>query len=161
MSLNDIRLTPQLLADLFGTTLIETDQKTTAQTGVKALGGNAKNILIVVKNDSKDILPGAEQAFLLSILTACKLGLEDVALINWQTIDELGYKDLLHQFESRFVLLFDVTPVQFGLPMDFPHFQIQAFDSRQYLFAPALHAIQEHKGTKGELWTALKKLFLL
>jgi len=161
MSLNNVRLTPQLLTDLYGNVLIETVQKAAAGNRLNVLGSNEKNILIVVKSDSGAILPQPELTFLTSILTACKLRLEDVAILNWNTVAEKDYKEILHQLESRFVLLFDVTPLQFGLPMDFPPFQIQAFDTRQYLFAPALQKIQEHKGLKGELWTALKKLFIL
>lgn len=161
MSLNNLRLTPQLLADLYGNVLIETERRTEAGAGPKTIGGNKKKILIIVKADNEIILPPAELDFLTTILTACKLALEDVAILNWNPPGNKEYKELLLRFESRFVLLFDVTPVQFGLPMDFPPFQIQAFDSRQYLFAPALQKIQEHKGIKTELWNALKKMFLL
>lgn len=161
MSLNNIRLTPQLLAGLYGNVLIETFEKRAPDTGIKIIGGNEKNILIVAKADSETVLPQSDLTFLSSILTACKLRLEDVAILNWNQVEEKEYKAILHRFESRFVLLFDVTPLQFGLPMAFPPFQIQAFDSRQYLYAPALQKVQEHKGVKTELWNALKKLFML
>lgn len=161
MSLNNVRLTPGLLADLYGNVLVETTATAAPEAVLKTLGGNAKNILIVVKREDQIILPQPELSFLTSILTACKLGLEDVAILNWNHAGDNGHKDVLHRFESRFVLLFDVTPLQFGLPMDFPPFQVQPFDNRQYLFAPALQKIQEHKGIKTELWSALKKMFLL
>lgn len=158
MSLNNVRLTPQLLADLYGNVLIETSREAKPENTV---GGNEKKILIVVWYEAAPLVPEAELTFLTSILTACKLTLNDVVLINWNNRGDSVYTDLLHRFESRFVLLFDVRPVQFGLPMDFPPFQIQAFDSRQYLYAPALQKIREHKGIKTELWNALKKLFML
>ena len=161
MSVNNVRLTPQLLAGLYGNVLMETVAAEEVQAPATTLGGNAKNILIVVKGDGDVIIPPAELQFLSSILTACKLNLEDVLILNWTQADVVDYKEILHRFESRFVLLFDVSPLQFGLPMDFPPFQIQAFDTRQYLFAPALLKIQEHKGIKTELWNALKKLFML
>ena len=161
MSLNNIRLTPQLLAGLYQTVLIETSAKKEETAPSKTLGSNEKGILIIVKSKVEMGLPEPELQFLTSILAACKLTLADVAIINWNTLKEPDYKALLHQYESRFVLLFDVSPLQFGLPMDFPPFQIQAFDSRQYLAAPSLSKIQEHKGVKTELWNALKKLFLL
>ena len=161
MSLNNIRLTPQLLADLYGNVLVETQEKAASASGLKMLGSNAKNILIVVTSDSGGIVPEAELSFLNNVLNACKLGLKDVAIINWNTVAEKDYKQVVHQLESRFILLFDLTPVQFGLPMDFPPFQVQAFDTRHYLYAPALEKIKDHKGLKGELWAALKKLFML
>ena len=161
MSLNDVRLTPQLLADLYGNVLVEPVAKAAPYAGLKLLGQNEKKILIVVNNDAEIILPEGERTFLESILTACKLAWSDVAVVNWHGLNKKAYKEILHQLESRFVLLFGVTPLQFGLPMDFPPFQIQPFDSRHYLYAPALFKIQEHKGIKAELWQALKKLFML
>jgi len=161
MSLNDVRLTPQLLADLYGNVLIEPAAKPAPDGDLKKLGGNEKKILIVVKNEQETVLPENELTFLSSILAACKLTLNEVVILNWSGLDKKEYKLILHQLESRFVLLFGVPPLQFGLPMDFPPFQIQAFDGRQYLFTPPLQKIQEHKGIKAELWNALKKLFML
>jgi DNA polymerase III psi subunit len=161
MSLNDVRLTPQLLVDLYGNVLIEPVTKAAPDGGLKMLGQNEKKILIVVNNDAETILPENEQTFLASILTACKLTLNDVAIVNWKDLDKKAYKPVLHQLESRFILLFGITPLQFGLPMDFPPFQVQPFDTRHYLYAPTLAKIQEHKGIKAELWQALKKLFML
>jgi hypothetical protein len=161
MSLNNIRLTPQLIADLYGNVLIETVKKESAAETIATLGGNEKQILIVVANETETILPHSELQFLTSILNACKLKLNDVAIINWKGVAAKDYKELLYRFESRFVLLFELTPLQFGLPMDFPPFQVQAFDSRQYLFAPALARIEKEKSLKMDLWNALKKLFML
>ena len=161
MSLNDIQLTPQLVADLHGNVLVELAAKAPERAGLKTVGGNAKQILIVVQHESETVLPDAELTFLSSILTACKLTLNDVVVLNWNGMNKEQYKEVLHQFESRFVLLFGVAPLQFGLPMDFPPFQIQPFGSHQYLYAPPLSKIQEHKGIKAELWQALKKLFML
>jgi len=42
MSLNDVRLTPQLLTDLYGKVLVETGEKAQPESGLKTLGGNAK-----------------------------------------------------------------------------------------------------------------------
>jgi DNA polymerase III psi subunit len=161
MGLNDIRLTPQLIADLYGNVLVELATKAPEHAGFKTVGGNEKHILIVVQHDNDAVLPHAELTFLSSILAACKLTLNDVIILNWNGMDKNQYKEILHRFESRFVLLFGVAPLSFGLPMDFPPFQIQPFGSHQYLYAPPLSKIQEHKGIKAELWQALKKLFML
>lgn len=159
--MNDVRLSPQLLADLFGNVLVETLAATQPDANLKTIGDNKKNILIVVQQDSDSVLPEPELQFLTSVLTACKLRLGDVIIMNWAQRGDRDYKTLLHDLESRFILLFGLSPLAFGLPMDFPPFQVQAFDSRQYLYAPALQKIQAHKGIKTELWNALKKMFLL
>jgi hypothetical protein len=160
MSLNDIRLTPQLLTELYGNVLVKTAEQHPAEERITALGNNEKAILILVATEAETILPQSSLQFLTSVLAACKLTLADVAVVNWNVIEQ-DYKKLVVHFESRFVLLFDVAPHAFGLPMDFPPFQVQAFDSRQYLYAPPLQQIQESKPLKAELWNALKKLFLL
>lgn len=160
MSLNDIRLTPQLLTDLYGNVLVEIEKHTPAAEHIQSVGSNEKAILIIVATESGTILPQHELQFLTSILAACKLTLTDVAIVNWNDMEQ-DYKRLVSHFESRFVLLFDVAPLQFGLPIDFPPFQVQAFDSRHYLYAPSLQQIQEAKSLKTELWNALKRLFLL
>ena len=160
MGLNDIRLTPQLLTELYGNVLIETIKKNPVENPFPSLGNNEKAILIVVKGEAETILSEGDQSFLTSILAACKLSLADVAIVAWNGAEQ-DYKKLVSHFESRFVLLFDVAPPRFGLPMDFPPFQVQAFDSRQYLYAPSLQKIQEAKSVKAELWTALRKMFLI
>ncbi len=160
MGLNNVRLTSSLLVDLYRNVLLEaTEQPTPAR--LRVMGENKKEILIVVGYADAEIIGPADLGFLKTILAACKLHLADVAILNWQHLAAPDYKQVLQQFKSRFVLLFDVTPQQFGLPLHFPPFQLQGFDSRQYLFAPALSKIAAHKGLKGELWTALQKLFLL
>src|SRR5437764_3733272 len=138
MSLNDVRLTPQLLTDLYRDVLVEIETTPTPDSSLKTVGGNEKKILIVVKSESETVLPESELAFLSSILTACKLTVNDIVILNYQGMDKKEYKEILHRFESRFVLMFGVAPLQFGLPMDFPPFQIQAFDSRHYLYATPL-----------------------
>jgi hypothetical protein len=161
MGLNDIRLTPQLLTDLYRKALVAQPEKNTPGNSIPLLGGNEKNILILVNNEAAPFLPEAEATFLNSILAACKLGLADIALVNWNPLTDKTYKPVVEQFNSRAVVLFDVPAPAFGLPMHFPFFQVQAFNGRQYVFAPPLAAIQNNKALKADLWQALKKLFSL
>src|SRR5215218_9252929 len=100
MSLNDVRLTPQLLTDLYGNILVETGENTSPGSGLKTLGENAKKILIVVKNEGEAVLPENELTFLSSILSACKLTIADVVILNWNHVAEKDYKAILHQLES-------------------------------------------------------------
>ena len=163
MSLNHIHLTPQLLANLYTDTLIESyatvmpDQTYHYQ----SLGGNKKNILIVVAKQNQPFLPDNELQFLTSILSACKLSLADIALVNLDRLKEKGHQQLIDHFKSKFILLFNVEPLQFGLPIHFPPFQIQEFSKCIYMFAPDLQQIEMDKQLKKNLWIALKDLFCL
>ena len=127
--------------------------------GIPFSGGNEKSILVLTNSADAPVLPEAEETFLISILAACKLSLADVALVNGNSLADKTYQAVVEHFNSRAVVLFDVPAPAFGLPMHFPHFQVQAFDGRQYLFAPGLAEIQANKTFKADLWQALKKLF--
>lgn len=184
MSLNDIKLTPRLISDLYANTLVETHtssvpvmpaaaktsdasppaaaatevQDAPAPKSANFLGRNEKGILILVAKDDAVYLPDGELNFLTTILSACQLSLADVAIVNWKTAHP-DLEPLQQQLGSRFVLLFEVSPLEAGLPINFPHFQIQQFNGRTYLSSPALSEVEKDVPTKRQLWPSLKKMF--
>jgi hypothetical protein len=88
------------------------------------------------------------------------LGLNEVHLIT--NLDEnFGpYKTLVSKYSPNKIILFGLGPSDIELPMNFPPFQIQAFENKKYLCAPTLEEIEENKSTKLTLWQGLQKLFL-
>jgi DNA polymerase III psi subunit len=163
MSLNNISLSPQLLTDLYSNVIIESQpaQKPEKQP-YKFLGSNKKNILLLVSKENVAFLEDEELNFLSTILTACKLSIADVAVINIKTIPvKTSYKSLTSQLKSKMVLLFNVDALTIDLPFNFPHFQLQQFDQITYLSAPALKEMEENKTTKTQLWNCLKNAFRL
>ena len=150
-----------MLAALYSNVLVENDATPVPQQEWNALGGNKKNILVVVAHEGITHLPDVELQFLITILKACQLTLADVAIINLDTTTEKNYKTITGFFDSRHILLFNVTPLQFGLPVNFPFFQIQRFDQCTYLTAPALQDIEKDTENKKQLWISLKKMFSL
>ena len=182
MSLNDIKLSPIVIAGLYPSSLVEsganTDQTETARpvsntnTGPldlpeeitsawKWLGNNRKNILVIVRSADAVHLPDKELDFLTMMLTACKLGLDDVAILNLNNHPGASYKELIAYFKSKIVWLFAVDPASFGLPMNFPHFQLQAFAGNTFLFSPSLEELENDKVLKSKLWVCFKRLFNL
>jgi len=123
-----------------------------------ALGGNKKGVLILVSNTAVPFLPDAELAFLITILGACKLGMDDVAIVNLHRYPQ-PYTELVKQFNSRQVLLFGITPQEIDLPFHFPHFQLQNFDQRTYLSSFPLEQIAPNRELKTQLWGCLKSMF--
>src|SRR5215218_6626688 len=88
MSLNNIQLEPQLMADLYADCLIEDVATTVPEKARKIyLGQNKKKVLVVVSNESVPFLPDNELGFLTSVLTACKLSMADIAIVNSRRID--------------------------------------------------------------------------
>ncbi|HEX2846958.1 MAG TPA: hypothetical protein VHN59_10450 [Chitinophagaceae bacterium] len=180
MGLNDIELPASVLASLYPSVLVAGDDTvpsppvpvpaptvskgapTTNETEPKwkFLGNNQRNILIVVDHNNLLHLPDEDLTFLTNMLTACKLGLGDIALLNFDHYRETGGPAILKHFKSRTVLLFGLEPVNFGLPVSFPPFQVQNVTNVQYLFAPALTELSGDKLLKSKLWVCLQKMFL-
>jgi hypothetical protein len=169
MDLNHIHLPPAVITDLYRTSLIEANEtpvivksdrlQTTAPVPGKHLGENQKNILIVVDYTDAVYLPDEELSFLTGMLTACKLSLADVAIVNRNNCKEISYKELMANFKSKIVFLFGVDPVSFGLPVNFPHFQVQSFANATFLFSPALEEPKNDKLLKSKLWVCLRHIF--
>ncbi len=167
MDINHIQLPATLIADLYRSSLIETNEipvkverPAAPATPAKGyLGENQKNILIVVDYADAVYLPDEELGFLTSMLTACKLSMADVAIINRYSNKDTGYKEMIKQFNSRTVFLFGVDPLSFGLPLDFPHFQVQSFANTTFLYSPALEESKKDSLLKSKLWVCLRKIF--
>ena len=177
MDINNIELPASVVVDLYHTSLISTndgyvEKKTVKETTKPAftteaaaqwkwLGDNKKNILIILNNNDVVHLPDNELNFLSGILGACKLNLADVAIVNINNHPEALYKELTSFFKSKIVFLFDVEPAAFGLPMSFPHYQIQSFAGNSFLYSPSLKDLENDKVEKSKLWVCLKRLFNL
>ena len=177
MDLNNIELPASLIVDLYHTSLFNTNEfsveknldketpkhidKVETTAPFKWLGDNKKNILVIVNNKEVVYLPDNELTFFTGILSACKLTVADVAILNFNIHPEVSYKELTAFFKSKIVFLFDVEPAAFGLPMNFPHYQIQAFAGNSFLYSPSFKDLENDKVQKSKLWICLKRLFNL
>lgn len=176
MALNDIRLPSSVVADLYRSSLIDTETEPSAskaekifvekeatfdnkRSRFKYLGENLKNILIIVGHTDSVYLPDDDFNFLTSMLTACKLSAADVAIFNLNNHPEISYKELITHFKSKNVFLFGIKPEAFGLPISFPHFQLQAFANCSFLFSPSLKELEVDKMLKSKLWVCLRRIF--
>jgi hypothetical protein len=164
MNIDNIQLTPFLIQELFKNSLVESGspepvKKRDAAASFAILGHNRKKIIILVANDETLYLPDEQLNFLLGILSACSLTMEDVAIINTRKNKNITYKAIEQELKGEKVILFGVTPVQINLPIEFPQYQVQAFNSQTYLTAAMLSEIQENKAEKAKLWNCLKQIF--
>ncbi len=162
MSLDNIQLSPFLVQQLYKKTLfeLETVQKEHAvepATTIPYLGKNEKNILVVVDAPGTAFLPDADLNLLVGILTACKLSLADVALVNYHTNPAISYEKLMNKFAPVSVFLFGIQPADLEFPLHFPYFQLQRYNEQTYISAPALNQLSENKEQKKELWACLQK----
>ena len=141
------------------TTSVGSTGKSTRSPAWNYLGDYKKSILIIVRYDNSPHLPDQQLDFLSAVLTACKLSVGDVAVINIANAPSATYKALQERFKSRFTVLFGLTPQQLEMPLSFPEFQVQAFNNCTYLHAPALEALEADKVLKSKLWVCLRKMF--
>jgi hypothetical protein len=164
MSLDNIQLSPFVLQELFKTSLIGDD---TIQQGIASskkttlgfLGNNKNKIAIIVDSNEAVYLPDEQLNFLLGILSACKLTMEDVAIININKNKLLSYTSLAKELNAEKVFLFNVDTTQIGLPLQFPHYQVQHYNKQVYLSSPSLAILQNDKIEKTKLWLCLKQIF--
>jgi hypothetical protein len=164
MSLNNIQIPAIVLQDLYKNVLIDLETETaplsTDATGSYSfLGDNQKGIAIIVNDTASIYLRDDELNFLLGILSACKLSMADVALLNLSKNTSLTYTGIGQQLAAEKVILFGVEPSILELPLQFPHYQIQKYNNQVYLSAPALKILENNKAEKTRLWTSLKQVF--
>jgi hypothetical protein len=170
MSLNKIQLPDNTIVDLYKNLLIEpgtieirnkSEELNSKKESIAFLGNNKKQVVVIVNYADSMHLPDTQLNFLTSILTACKLSLDDIAIVNMSNIDSINFKNLFKQIPAQSVLLFDVATESLSLPLNFPNFQVQFFDNINYLTSPSLDIIEKDKALKTQLWNSLKKLFKL
>ena len=115
MSLDNIQLSPSMLLQLYKKTLIDLNglQKNSPGTqhyNISFLGKNEKKILVLVNESDTTFLPVTDLNFLISILSACKITMADIALVNFDKNREINYNILMKDFEPASVLLFGINP---------------------------------------------------
>lgn len=129
----------------------------------KTLGNNKRQIAIVVNFPNEVFLPEDDLQFLTKMISACKLNMADVAIVN-HAVAQVAIEPLKQQLQPKYVLLFGVEPGAIQLPINFPAFKEQAYAGSTYLFTPPLNQLNqendEAKLLKRKLWDCLKRLFL-
>jgi hypothetical protein len=164
MSLDNIQLPDTILQGLYSKCLYDLESHKSVlsdipASGISFLGNNQKRITILVNTDAAIYLPDDELNFLLGILTACKLTMADIALVNVAKNPDLVYPALSEQLKAEKVFLFGLTAATIELPLQFPHYQVQQFNNQVYLSSVSLSEMQANKEEKMKLWACLKKIF--
>jgi hypothetical protein len=166
MSLDNIQLPASVIQDLYKNSLVLSDvikarkpEILSASASFNILGNNQQKILILVSDSETLYLPDEQLNFLMGILTACKLTMQDVAILNIEKNKDVSYTNLAGTLKAEKVILFGVETSTISLPLQFPFYQIQAYNNQVYLCAPSLTVLQNDKAEKTKLWLCLKQLF--
>lgn len=169
MSLNKIQLPAIVVSGLFKNALVkmdEADEKKEAPVhpSYKFLGRNKKNICLFTSSLNAVFVSETHLSFITKLLDACKVNLEDVAIINTAT-GEVNIMELKKQLNPKKVIFFGVEPTSIKLPIHFPMFKLQEYDGCTYLFVSPLEELNQETNEgrilKSKLWVCLKNLFEL
>lgn len=163
MSLNKIQFSGYLCQTLYtkslipNTTISNTDNN---KIKISSLGGNQKKILFLINNPDTKFLDDEEMILLTNLTTACKLSMEDIALVNYFNCDNKNYKYLIDCFQAEKILMFGIPLAEMDIPFIIPDFQIQSYSGKLFMAAPALKVFINNKDLKKGLWKCLQKIFL-
>jgi hypothetical protein len=134
-----------------------------AKPGIYGFAGkNRKNITLVVHAPGKGNINEKQLTFLTRILQACKLGIDDVAIVNHALLP-VENAALKQQLAPKNMVLFGVSPIDIGLPLTFPLFKLHLYDTVTYLHVPAIDELnkdtEDGKLLKTKLWVCLRQMF--
>lgn len=122
-------------------------------TGFDFLGGNNKQILMLV-NDAQNsyFSPKSEEMF-VKLLAAVKLSMQDIAIVNLNNIS-VKWDDIKQKTNPNKVVLWGVKP-------EFINTDVQKYIfTDNVLYADALDQINADVELKKQLWPELQKMFL-
>lgn len=143
----------------------EINHPTMVATGpIKYLGEHLKQVTIIVKDELAVYLNENDLTLLSSILSACKLTLADIALINVAQ-QKLSLHEILNVLPSKLVMIFDVSSTTLKVKLPTTLYKSIQLGDTYLLFSNSLSLMQggdpAAKIEKGKLWTILKQLFQL
>jgi hypothetical protein len=164
MSLDNIQLSYQTCALIFNHNLVQdpafnSEENSSEKIEIENLGNNRSHALFIINNPNYKFLPDEEMEFLAKLLTACKISMEDIALVHFN-YNNYNYRQYNDQFQPQKILIFGMNSAELDLPFDIPHFQVQQFQQQFYLTAPSLSELLNNTTLKRELWSSHQKLFL-
>lgn len=166
MSLDNIQMPSILIQELYKRTLVSLDDSKTEPTVDNKLqwpilGKNKKKVLLLINQKATAFLSDPDLNFLLGILSACQLSMEDVALVNAAHAEKLAYENIMSLLSPSKIIFFGIEPYELSFPLQFPHYKVQPYNNQQYLSAPALSVLSADKEQKMLLWNCLKMMFAI
>lgn len=148
----DLRLNGNMVAALYGRSLVAAGLPATSAMPVDYLGSYRRGILVLVNNPDHKFLPETHLNFLTKLLEACKLDLGDVAVINTARI---GGDTAIAELKPTTVLAFGVRAIESP--------DIVRANGIVRLDAPSLtdftSGFPQERTLKAALWNRLQNIF--
>ena len=162
MSLDNFQLPRHLLSELYKNSLVVLDDKQINTKSLKEenlvfLGDNEKNILILVEDEKALHINDDDLGLLTGILSACKLTLADIALLNMISKKSNHLIKVIEECKPYVLINFNVKTNVLGLDQN--RYQVIKKDNIQILSAGSLNQISNNIEEKKKLWGCLKTIF--
>lgn len=162
MSLDQIHLNPRQTADLYEGLLVDgagpstpTDYPLAAPPPM--LGHYGRKILILVQEPDHAFLGDEDLQFLTGVITACKMSLADVGIVNLSSAPIGSFEQMCQSIEPSACWIFGIHTPAMGLPpMNDPNHSY-THRSLPIFWAPSLQQLATDPQAKRALWTQLKK----
>jgi hypothetical protein len=178
MGINDLQLSPELIAALYPEILVNAGDPAPVSGPVKPrkplpakghsysfLGGNRRSLCILVYCPDAEFMPEEQFVFLQKIMAACKYSLDDIAVVNTHR-QPMNLENLKSQFSPHVIFLWGSPPPDIpGFPKTLTDMSITTWENMIVL--PIAQAVlmsrdnPEGLALKRVLWTSLKKIFNL
>jgi len=165
MSLDNFQLPPHLLSELYKNSLVVLDDKQTNTDSLKEenfnfLGDHLKNILILVKDSESVHLNDSDLNFLSGILSACKLNIADVAILNMHRNTNTSLEKILSYFNPKAIISFDFNLAEITeLKINNTKYEILKINGTPLLNSATLNYVSNNIDDKKKLWGCLKTMF--
>ena len=148
MNINEITLPASVVTELYRSSLVIPD----VEPANKPPDIKKTTLIFYYKTDK-------QKTFLNDLLNACNLDTDKAEMKELGPGEQFDYKTELEKSNYNVIILFGVDPASLRLPLSFPHFQVQAFAGRTFLFTPPLGEMKDDKLLKSRLWVCLKRMF--
>lgn len=153
--LDQVVLSSELCERLYKTGIVNLEPPVKkADPSIPMEGGNHKHVLFVY--DAR--LKREDEELLNNLLKACRLELNDVALINFRE-QEISIEEILNRLEIEKAVLFGIPALSIKLPLEDAEEKLLKLDDRLFLKTAPLGALHRNVEKKKALWVALKKMF--
>jgi len=164
MSLDQIKLNASLTATWYEDLLVDAGGRSEQPKQVPLLapappmlGNYARKILILVQEPGHAFLHDEDLSFLTGVISACKMSLADVGIVNLTASPIDSFDVLMHGVKPSACWVFGIDGPSIGLPnMDDPNHSYRQ-QNIPIFWAPSLSQLATDPMSKRTLWGQLKK----
>lgn len=146
--------TPQISEELNPASITNDDNK-----AIKFYGEKDKNVLVLIDQQTTDLLKTQEYDLLLKIMSAINVTLNQFTLVNMADNAALDFPKLSGEFNFKQLIVFGIHPSVISLGDSAVNYFPVKNGAHTFLFSDSLSELLGDVGKKKLLWASLKNLF--